>query len=91
MSQSVTQLTQLFDETGRAHHQAFLDTDGDDPDWPAWYADYLVERLPDLLGRRVEADAIASDLEFLAAEAAENAPEQSWQTYYASYFTEKYT
>jgi hypothetical protein len=43
MSDEVTveRLAALFKQTGEAHHEAFLDTDGDDPEWPLWYAKYL--------------------------------------------------
>jgi hypothetical protein len=35
----------LFREVGEAHHQVHIETDGADPEWPLWYADYLRERL----------------------------------------------
>ena len=38
-----TNLVDLFREAGHAHHAAFAATDGADPDWPIWYADYLQE------------------------------------------------
>lgn len=28
------ELKSLLIEAGKAHHHAFLDTDGDDPEWP---------------------------------------------------------
>src|SRR3712207_3255228 len=43
------QLEGLFHEVGAAHHQAYIETDGADPEWPLWYADYLRERLGELL------------------------------------------
>jgi len=36
------QLMQLFRHAGSAHHQAFLATNGDDPDWPAFYANFFL-------------------------------------------------
>ena len=33
----------LLSTTAEAHHRAFGATDGVDPDWPAWYATYLLE------------------------------------------------
>src|SRR5215208_7014498 len=39
------QLEGLFHEVGEAPHQAYIETDGADPEWPLWYADYLRERL----------------------------------------------
>ncbi len=43
-------LVALLREAGPAHHQAYIETDGDDPDWPIWYAGYLRDRLNKLLG-----------------------------------------
>src|SRR3954471_10797358 len=39
------QLEGLFHEVGEAHHQAYIETDGADPEWPLWYADYLRDKL----------------------------------------------
>jgi hypothetical protein len=39
------EIAALLTETGAAHHEAFADTDGDDPDWPLWYAEHLRPRL----------------------------------------------
>ncbi len=43
-------LIALLRESGPAHHQAYIETDGDDPDWPIWYAGYLRDPLNKLLG-----------------------------------------
>ena len=45
----VERLAALFKQTGEAHHEAFLDTDGADPEWPLWYAEYLQHRLTPFL------------------------------------------
>jgi len=45
----VERLAALFKETGDAHHEAFLETDGEDPEWPLWYAKYLQDRLTPFL------------------------------------------
>lgn len=48
---------QLLIEAAAAHHEAFRETDGADPEWPLWYATYLVERLPavsNFMGTRSE-------------------------------------
>lgn len=44
-----TQLAELFMQTGKDHHLAFIETDGEDPDWSQWYAEYLEHELPKLL------------------------------------------
>ena len=38
-------IEEVLMEVAAAHHDAFLETDGVDPEWPLWYATYLVERL----------------------------------------------
>jgi hypothetical protein len=30
------QLEALFHEVAKAHHQAYIETDGADPEWPLW-------------------------------------------------------
>lgn len=40
----------ILAETGRAHHEAFAGVDGDDPDWPIWYANYARDRLAETAG-----------------------------------------
>ena len=44
-----TSLEGLFREVREAHHQAYIETDGADPEWPLWYAEHLRERLGALL------------------------------------------
>ncbi len=46
----LSRLEILFQAAGKAHHKAFASTNGDDPDWPLWYADYLLEPLNQMLG-----------------------------------------
>jgi hypothetical protein len=50
-------IERLLTETAAAHHDAFRESDGVDPEWPLWYATYLVERLPavsNFMGTRSE-------------------------------------
>ena len=44
-----TRLEELLREVREAHHQAYIETDGADPEWPLWYAEHLRERLGALL------------------------------------------
>ena len=50
MSDATATIEQLLGEAASAHHGAFIETDGDDPEWPLWYASYLVDRLRDSAG-----------------------------------------
>ena len=44
-------ISALLHEAAETHHIVYRITDGDDPDWASWYADWLVNNseLPDLL------------------------------------------
>jgi len=46
-------IANLLREAGRAHHVVYRITDGDDPDWASWYADWLLtlSELPSLVAR----------------------------------------
>jgi hypothetical protein len=81
----LAKLEQLFQETGRAHHQAFLATDGDDPDWAAWYAEYLVPRLAKLLGRSFERNDLQRSLVSAEAERQKLNPPPDWARFYAQH------
>ena len=37
------EIKKLLQETGRAHHQAFIKTNGEHYEWPMWYAKYLLD------------------------------------------------
>ncbi len=43
-------LSALLLETGKAHHRAYLETDGYDPEWPLWYAAHLQPPLREEFG-----------------------------------------
>jgi len=85
----VQQLTELFEQTGEAHHEAFAATDGHDPEWPLWYAQYLEERLRPFLAApltksRLVFCLVAADNEHSATESVTT----PWSEYYAKHVLE---
>lgn len=84
------QLENLFSEVAKAHHAAYIDTDGAHPDWPIWYAEYLRDRLAELL----DASFTQSELVYLLVgfdrELQQTAPGAKWQRFYARKFLERY-
>jgi len=50
MNHTTAAIEQHLEEAGSAHHDAFVDVDGVDPEWPLWYASYLADRLRDSAG-----------------------------------------
>jgi hypothetical protein len=60
-------------------------TDGDDPDWASWYADWLVNlsELPQLLGTRPVRSELTWLLVSLDCEYARTNPGPRWAQWYA--------
>ena len=48
----VEPIAALLHEAAETHHVVYRITDGEDPDWASWYADWLLNlsELPQLLG-----------------------------------------
>ncbi len=86
---SLQQVAALFSETGSAHHQAFAATNGDDPNWPDWYAEYLSPRLLRVLGRRFDITVLASHLRRLDAEHRTRGGGEPWAEFYARWFLDQ--
>ena len=85
------QLEELFRETGEAHHQAYIETDGADPEWPLWYADYLRVRIGSLLEANFTQSELVYLLIWVANEQPLRAPAANRARYYARFFMERYT
>ncbi len=84
-------LAALFHEAGSAHHRAFAAVNGADPEWPAWYADYLAPRLGALLRVDLAPGVLAGDLAALDAAQRAQAPGTDWARYYAAWFLQRYS
>ncbi len=84
------QLQSLFSETGHAHHQAYLASDGADPDWPLWYADYLHARLTDLLKITLTKSELVYLLVLADKKLKLDAPGADWVHFYARFFMRRY-
>ena len=84
----MNKLAGLLRQTGHDHHQAFIETDGDDPEWPIWYAEYLEHKLPEHIGRQPTRSEIIYLL--LGAANAQEAgkSEEPWPEYYARFILE---
>ncbi len=84
------ELEALFKRAGRAHHRAFEETDGEDPEWPLWYANYLHQKLARLLG----ANFTKSELVYLLITAERErlimSPGAGWASYYSRFFLDRY-
>lgn len=90
MTEAAETIRELLVETAEAHHQAYADSNGVDPEWPLWYADYLHDRLLSLL----EAEMTKSELVYLLLlfekQRVLEAPGAAWATYYARQLVTRY-
>ena len=52
MTRDVDAIATVLHEAAELHHAVWRDTDGEDPDWASWYADWLLghSELPSMLG-----------------------------------------
>jgi hypothetical protein len=83
-------IANLFTETGHAHHQAFVEADGADPEWPMWYADFMYDKLRKLLDAHFTKSELIYLLVSMEKEQALEAPGANWQRYYADYLIGRY-
>ena len=84
------QLEVLFVQAGADHAEAYFDSDGEDPEWPMWYADHMLESLRELLA----SNFTKSDLVYLLVQASREhglrAPGSNRARFYARFFLERY-
>ena len=83
-------LIALLRESGPAHHQAYIETDGDDPDWPIWYAEFLQERLNALLGTALTKTELIVLLVELDQLQRKEDPAGDWPAFYAEKILARY-
>ena len=83
------ELIAFFRETRRAHHRAFLATNGADAEWPIWYADTMQARLNGLLQAICTRSELVYLLVMVEKERLRAAPAH-WAEYYADFFVERY-
>ncbi|GMQ86288.1 MAG: hypothetical protein BMS9Abin07_1861 [Acidimicrobiia bacterium] len=78
-------LAELLRETGGEHHKAFMASNGEDPEWPLWYSQYLEGKIDRYLDAEPTRSKIVQCL--LNADDVHTAehPEQPWPTFYANY------
>jgi hypothetical protein len=84
------QIAGLLHEAAETHHLVYRITDGDDPDWASWYADWLLDlsELPDLLGAKPVRSHLVHALVQLDRDYTDRSPEEKWEGFYAARLAE---
>lgn len=79
-------IADLLHEAGETHHLVYRITDGDDPDWASWYADWLLHlsELPQLLGSAPVRSHLIHALVQLNRDYVSESPDEPWEAFYAA-------
>ena len=85
-SDAVRRVAELLHEAGETHHVVYRITDGDDPDWASWYADWLLDlsELPELLVARPVRSHLVHALVELDREFTAAGADEGWEDWYAA-------
>ena len=92
VDQKQEQLSALLHQAAETHHQVFAITDGDDPDWATWYADWLVNlsRFSDVIGAKPPRSAVTYQLVSLEGEYAQAGSSEPWEDFYAARLMQRF-
>ena len=86
----IDDLANLLNETAEAHHKAFAATEGLDPDWPVWYADYLLEKMQQILKAKFTKSELIYLLVSMDKKNGSVAPGAYWPRFYAKSLVNRY-
>ena len=81
-----SRVAELLHEAAETHHVVYRITDGEDPDWASWYADWLLDlsELPDVLGSRPVRSHLVHALVELDRLYSAESPGERWGEWYAT-------
>lgn len=83
-------LIRLLKESEQEHRAAFAATNGDDPEWPLWYADHLQKPLEQALDTEFGKSQLIYCLMNADFEHTARAPDSDWAEFFASELMEHY-
>ena len=80
------QVSALLHEAAETHHVVYRITDGEDPDWASFYADWLLDHseLPELLGAPPVRSHLVHALVQLDRDYTAAQPSDRWEDWYAN-------
>jgi hypothetical protein len=82
---AVSRVAALLDEVSETHHVVYRISDGDDPDWASFYADWLIDHseLPEILGKAPVRSHLVHALVQLDRDFTEGDEGGRWEDFYA--------
>ena len=89
MTTTVEELAELLLETGHHHHQAYISSEGVDPEWALWYAGYLQGQIWDRLGEIPSRSALVHLLVEADKQFEPTTSNPDWPPFYARLILEQ--
>jgi hypothetical protein len=91
-SEQSARVAALLHEAAETHHTVYRITEGDDPDWASWYANWLLDlsELPDVLGSRPVRSHLVHALVELDREFTSSERAEGWEDWYAGRIVERF-
>ena len=88
----VPAIADVLHEAAETHHVVWRITDGDDPDWASWYADWLLDlsELPGLLGAKPVRSHLVHALVQLDRDHTASGSPGRWEEAYARGLAEQF-
>jgi hypothetical protein len=85
MTEKAKTISALLHEAAETHHIVYRISDGEDPDWASWYADWLTKlsELRDTLDVRPVRSELVYMLVRLDKRYTSESPDEKWEDYYA--------
>jgi hypothetical protein len=92
MTHPRSELSDLLHEAAETHHVVYRITDGEDPDWASWYADWLINlsELPEILGTEPVRSELVYMLVTLDKQYTAEPPGERWEDFYAARLAEHF-
>lgn len=91
MESKLERLVDLIISTAKAHHIEFEHVNGEDPEWPQWYAESMHADFEEIIEREVGVDGLADLIERFDELHADEAPDEKWPHFYARKLLDFYT
>ncbi len=85
-------IADVLHEAAETHHVVWRITDGDDPDWASWYADWLLDlsELPVMLGAKPVRSHLIHALVQLDRDHVTAGSKERWEDVYARRLVEQF-
>lgn len=91
MSDYRTDVIELMEAAGAAHHAAFAHVNGEDDEWPMWYARFARDKLNTILPGNITESQLVYALVKADKAFKVQQPETTWQVYYADLILSEFT